>query len=106
MNKLSNSPMNGRTNFSDITKKLYSSTANLAKVPMVANIHSAVRTTQVFFENCEFAEGFEFDTSKKPGIVFKNCTYNGVKITAENAASLASGETTFFYNGTNNAIFE
>ena len=41
----------------------------------------------------------EFDTSKVSVIVFKNCTNNGVKITAENAASLKTGGVTFFYNG-------
>jgi 3-deoxy-D-arabino-heptulosonate 7-phosphate (DAHP) synthase len=48
----------------------------------------------------------EFDASISTSIVFKNCTYGGVKITADNAASLKTGETTFFYNGVGSASFE
>ena len=58
------------------------------------------------FENCEFSIGFQFDTKKTDNIVFKNCTYNGVKITAENAETLSSGETIFFYNGVGGVTFE
>lgn len=32
--------------------------------------------------------------------------YGGVKITAENAASLKTGELTLFYNGVGSAVFE
>ena len=55
------------------------------------------------FINCVFEVGFEFDTSKVSGIVFENCYYGDTLITAENAASLASGANLFFYNGLNGA---
>lgn len=58
------------------------------------------------FENCEFAEGYEFDTTQQTSIVFKNCTYGGVKITAENAETLASGGTKFFCNGAGSVSFQ
>lgn len=61
------------------------------------------------FENCKFEEGYRFDTDaygNKPALVFKNCTYGGVKITAENAEELSKGANKLFYNGLNNASFE
>ena len=58
------------------------------------------------FENCVFEEGFEFDTTSASSIVFKNCYYGDTLITAENAATLGNGDTTFFYNGLGNATIE
>lgn len=55
------------------------------------------------FNNCIFAEGYEFDTTCASAINFNGCYYGETLITAENAESLATGDIILFYNGIGNA---
>jgi len=50
------------------------------------------------FINCEFEKGYKFDA--RAAVTFENCTYGGVKITADNAATL-----NFFSSGISNVSF-
>ncbi len=55
------------------------------------------------FNNCIFAEGYEFDTTCASAINFNGCYYGETLITTENAESLATGDVILFYNGIGNA---
>jgi len=103
---ISNSTLNGWTSFSDVHKEVIFTNCKFGKGSGGYSYAFCRPYNACVFENCEFAEGYEFDTSKQTSIVFKNCTYGGVKITAENAATLALGETTFFYNGVGSVSFQ
>ena len=103
---ISNSTLNGWTSFSNVHKEVIFTNCKFGKGTGSYGYAFCRPYAPTVFEDCEFAEGFEFDTSKQSSIVFKNCTYGGVKITNDNAATLASGETIFFYNGVNDATFE
>jgi small nuclear ribonucleoprotein (snRNP)-like protein len=103
---ISNSTLNGWTSFSDAHKEVKFTKCKFGKGSGGYSYAFCRPYNACVFENCEFAEGFEFDTSRQTSIVFKNCTYGGVKITAENAATLALGETTFFYNGVGSVSFQ
>jgi len=103
---ISNSTLNGWTSFSDVHKEVIFTNCKFGKGSGGYSYAFCRPYNACVFENCEFAEGFEFDTSRQTSIVFKNCTYGGVKITAENAATLALGETTFFYNGVGSVSFQ
>lgn len=104
--KISNSTLNGWTSYSNVHKLVTFTNCKFGK-GTGGYKHAFCRPyAPSVFENCEFAAGFEFDTTQQANIVFKNCTYNGEKITAENAASLKSGETIFFYKGVGTVTFE
>jgi small nuclear ribonucleoprotein (snRNP)-like protein len=103
---ISNSTLNGWTSFHDAHKEVKFTKCKFGKGSGGYSYAFCRPYNACVFENCEFAEGFEFDTSRQTSIVFKNCTYGGVKITAENAATLALGETTFFYNGVGSVSFQ
>lgn len=98
---ISNSTLNGWTSYSNVHKEVvftdckFGADTGSYKYAFCRPYNASV------FENCVFEEGFEFDTSKTSDIVFKNCYYGDTLITAENAATLGNGDTTFFYNGLN-----
>jgi hypothetical protein len=96
---ISNSILNGWTSFSNVHKEVVFTNCKFGKGSGNAFCRPY---NPCVFENCEFSTDMEFDTTKQQNIVFKNCTYGGVKITAENAATL----TTFFYNGVGSVSFE
>ena len=96
---ISNSILNGWTSFSEVHKEVVFTNCTFGK----GNGYAFCRPyNPCVFENCEFSTDMEFDTTMQQNIVFKNCTYGAVKITAENAATL----TTFFYNGVGSVSFE
>ena len=100
---ISNSTLNGWTSFSNVHKEVVFTNCSFGK----GNGYAFCRPyNPCVFENCDFSTDMEFDTAYQADIVFKNCTYGGVKITAENAASLKTGEKTFFYNGVRKVSFE
>ena len=100
---ISNTILNGWTSFSDVHKEVVFTNCSFGE----GNGYAFCRPYNAcVFENCEFSTDMEFDTTKQANIVFKNCTYGGVKITAENAASLKTGDVTFFYNGVGTVSFE
>lgn len=103
---ISNSTLNGWTSFSDAHKEVKFTKCKFGKGSGGYSYAFCRPYNACVFENCEFAEGYEFDTTQQTSIVFKNCTYGGVKITAENAETLASGETKFFYNGVGSVLFQ
>ena len=103
---ISNSTLNGWTSFSDAHKEVKFTNCKFGKGSGGYSYAFCRPYNACVFENCEFAEGYEFDTSQQTSIVFRNCTYGGVKITAENAATLALGETTFFYKGVGSVSFQ
>ena len=100
---ISNSTLNGWTSFSNVHKEVVFTNCSFGK----GNGYAFCRPyNPCVFEDCEFSTDMEFDTTQQANIVFKNCTYGGVKITAENAASLKTGDVTFFYNGVGSVSFE
>ena len=100
---ISNSILNGWTSFSNVHKEVVFTNCSFGE----GNGYAFCRPYNAcVFENCEFSTDMEFDTEYQADIVFKNCTYGGVKITAENAASLKTGEKTFFYKGVRTVSFE
>ena len=98
---ISNSTLNGWTSYSDVHKEVVFTNCSFGKGTGGYQYAFCRPYNASVFENCVFEEGFEFDTSKTSAITFINCYYGETLITAENATTLASGETTFFYNGLN-----
>lgn len=99
---ISNSTLNGWTSFSDVHKEVVFTNCNFGKgTGDYKYAFCRPYNAPTVFENCVFAEGFEFDTPKSSDITFINCYYGETLITAENAATLGYGDTTFFYNGVN-----
>ena len=98
---ISNSTLNGWTSYSDVHKEVVFTNCNFGQGTGDYQYAFCRPYNASVFENCVFEEGFEFDTSKTSDIVFINCYYGDTLITAENAATLAKGETVFFYNGLN-----
>lgn len=98
---ISNSTLNGWTSYSDVHKEVVFTNCSFGKGTGGYTYAFCRPYNASVFTNCVFQEGFEFDTSKTSDIVFDNCYYGDTLITAENAASLGKGETTFFYNGLN-----
>lgn len=96
---ISNSTLNGWTSFSDVHKEVEFTNCKFGEGSGYAFCRPYNAPT--VFSNCVFEEGFEFDTSKTSDITFENCYYGDTLITAENAETLAHGETTFFYKGLN-----
>ncbi len=96
---ISNSTLNGWTSYSDVHKEVVFTNCNFGKGTGGYQYAFCRPYNASVFKNCVFEEGFEFDTTKNDNIVFINCYYGETLITAENAATLGNGETTFFYNG-------
>ena len=100
---ISNSTLNGWTSHSDVHKEVVYTNCSFGEGNGYAFCRPYGPTT---FKNCVFEEGFEFDTSKASSITFINCYYGDTLITADNAAALGKGDTTFFYNGIGNATIK
>lgn len=100
---LSNCVINGWTSHSDVHKEVVYTNCKFGEGCGYAFCRPYGPTV---YENCDFSTDMQFDTTQQSNIVFRNCTYGGVKITAENAASLKTGEVTLFYNGVGSAVFE
>ena len=100
---VSNSNVNGWTSFTNGHKEVVFTNCSFAKGSGYAFCRPY---NTCVFENCKFSTDMEFDTTKTQDILFKDCTYGDVKITSDNAASLKTGDTTFFYNGVGSVVFE
>ena len=100
---VSNSVVNGWTSFSNVYKEVVFTNCTFGKGSGYAFCRPY---NPCVFENCKFSTDMEFDTTKTQEILFKDCTYGDVKITSDNAASLKTGDTTFFYNGVGSVVFE
>lgn len=100
---ISNSTLNGWTSFSKVHKEVVFTDCEFG---MGSGYAFCRPYNACVFEDCEFSTDMKFDTTQATEIVFKNCTYGGVKITAENAASLQTDDVVFFYNGVGNASFQ
>ena len=95
---ISNSTLNGWTSYSNVHKEVIFTNCYFGEGSGYAFCRPYNATV---FENCVFEEGYEIDTSKISGLVFKNCYYGDVEITAENATTLG-----LFYNGLNGAVID
>lgn len=100
---ISNCTINGWTSHSDVHKEVVYTNCTFGEGSGYAFCRPYGPTV---YENCEFSTDMEFDATRQASLVFKNCTYGGVKITAENAASLKTGDVVFFCNGVGSASFE
>ena len=105
---ISNCTINGWTSHSNVHKEVVYTNCSFGEGSGYAFCRPYGPTV---YKNCEFSQEFEFDTKQSSSIVFENCTHNGVKITAENAATLGGVDkqgnaVTFFYNGVNNAVIK
>ena len=98
---ISNSTLNGWTSYSDVHKEVVFTDCTFGQGTGGYKYAFCRPYNESVFENCVFEEGYEFDTSRTSKLTFINCYYGDTLITAENAASLSSGETTFFCNGLN-----
>ena len=98
---VSNSTLNGWTSYSDVHKEVVFTNCTFGKGTGGYQYAFCRPYNASVFENCVFAEGFEFDTSKTSDLVFINCYYGETLITKENAATLGTNGTIFFYNGLN-----
>ena len=105
---ISNCTINGWTSHSNVHKEVVYTNCSFGEGSGYAFCRPYGPTV---YKNCEFSQEFKFDTKQSSSIVFENCTHNGVKITAENAATLGGVDkqgnaVTFFYNGVNNAVIK
>ena len=100
---VSNSNVNGWTSFTNGHKEVVFTDCSFAKGGGYAFCRPY---NACVFENCKFSTDMEFDTTKTQDILFKGCTYGDTTITTDNAASLKTGNTTFFYNGVGSVVFE
>ena len=85
---ISNSTLNGWTSHSDVHKEVVYTDCEFGE----GNGYAFCRPygpTQ--FVGCNFAEGFEIDSIG--ATTFENCTINGVPLTADNLATLVTGNT-------------
>ena len=98
---ISNSTLNGWTSYSNVHKEVVFTNCNFGQGTGDYQYAFCRPYNASVFENCVFEEGFKFDTSETSDLVFINCYYGDTLITAENAATLAKGETVFFYKGLN-----
>ncbi len=77
---VSNSTLEGWTSFGDTTEAAFNN-VKFTK-GKYANFKPYASTT---LTNCSFEDGFMIDFTSLDGVItFKNCTYNGVKLTAAN----------------------
>ena len=98
---INNSVLNGWTSYSDVHKEVVFTDCTFGQGTGGYKYALCRPYNKSVFKNCVFEVGYEFDTSRTSKLTFINCYYGDTLITAENAASLSSGETTFFCNGLN-----
>lgn len=100
---ITNSTLNGWTSYSNVHKRVTFENCTFGAGTGGYKYAFCRPYNASTFTNCVFEEGFEFDTTKANDLVFDNCYYGDTLITAENAATLASGDAVLFYNGVGNA---
>ncbi len=88
---ISNSTLNGWTSHSDVHKEVVYTNCSFGEGSGYAFCRPYGPTK---FVGCEFAEGYTLDANQTDKISLENCTLNGVALTAENFAQLASGSAT------------
>ena len=88
---ISNSTLNGWTSHSDVHKEVVYTNCSFGEGCGYAFCRPYGPTK---FVGCEFAEGYTLDANQTDKISLENCTLNGVALTAENFAQLASGSAT------------
>ena len=103
---INNSVLNGWTSYSDVHKEVVFTDCTFGQGTGGYKYAFCRPYNKSVFKNCVFEVGYEFDTSKTSDITFINCYYGDTLITAENAASLGNGETTFFYNSLNDITIQ
>lgn len=84
---ISNSTLNGWTSHSDVHKEVVYTNCEFGKGNGNAKCRPYGPTS---FVGCDFEEGFEVEAIGK--ITFENCTIGGVALTAENLATLVTGD--------------
>ena len=83
---VSNSTLEGWTSFGDTTDATFNNVK--FECGKYANFKPYTSTT---LTNCSFEKGFMIDFTSLNGVItFKNCTYNGVKLTAANFGTVVS----------------
>ena len=83
---ISNSKMNGWTSFSNVHKEVIFTNCSFGEGSGYAFCRPYNATA---FVGCDFSEGYEIDARNT--ITFENCTINGQPLTAENLATLVTG---------------
>ena len=95
---VSNSTLNGWTSIGTAVKETYFTKCTFGQGLYSNDVYGRLVKTYVdaVFENCEFCSMCYLDLSAFEGtkVIVKNCTVNGVKITAENWTSLVAPEDT------------
>lgn len=100
---IKNTELNGWTSFSNVHKAVTFINCEFGEGSGYAFCRPYNEVTT--FENCEFSEGYKFDTTQCDSN-FINCYYGETLITADNAATLKSGDVVFFYNGVKNTVIK
>ena len=83
---ISNSTLNGWTSHSDVHKEVVYTNCNFGEGSGYAYCRPYGPTT---FKNCAFEAGFEVEALGQ--VTFENCTIGGVALTADNLATLVTG---------------
>ena len=95
---VSNTTLNGWTSIGTAVKETYFTNCTFGQGLYYTNVYGRLVKPYVdtVFENCEFSSMYYIDLSAFVGtkVTLKNCTVNGVKITAENWTSLVAPEDT------------
>ena len=95
---VSNSTLNGWTSIGTAVKAVNFTNCTFGQGLYYTNVFGRLVKPYVdaVFENCDFCNKFYIDLSAFEGskVVIKNCTVNGMKITAENWTSLVAPEET------------
>ena len=95
---VSNTTLNGWTSIGTAVKETYFTNCTFGQGLYYTNVYGRLVKPYVdtVFENCEFSSMYYIDLSAFAGtkVTLKNCTVNGVKITAENWTSLVAPEDT------------
>ena len=95
---VSNTTLNGWTSIGTAVKETYFTNCTFGQGLYYTDVYGRLVKTYVdtVFENCKFSSKYYIDLSAFVGtkVTLKNCTVNGVKITAENWTSLVAPEDT------------
>ena len=93
-----NSTIAGWNSYGTAIKDLYVSNCKFVQGSYYTNVYGRLSKPYVttVYENCDFCSKYYIDLSAFAGtsVLFKNCTVNGVKLTAENWTSLVAPEET------------
>ena len=94
---VTNSSINGWTSIGSAVKSASFTNCEFGQGEYYTNVYGRLVKPYVdaVFENCDFSSKYYIDLSalgENCKVVFKNCTVNGVKLTAENWATLVATE--------------